>query len=390
MHRLAWLVAVGITSPVWGQPPQVRGQDLAAPPVEVADGFTQITAIRVLKDGRVIVADARDRRLVLATFDSTEPVPLARTGQGPNEFLLPAALIALRGDTTWVLDPPNFRWLVLGPSGRPLSTVSGGGRDLAPSLRRGEILGTDRQGRFYVQVEERRGQGPASGASGVAHVMRLSRDAPREDTIVTLRMPSGRVRGTQPLAGGLVRDVDTHPLASLDVATVTVDGQVLVLRSPEYRVEWWNERGITRSGAAVPYSRHPVTPDEQRAYMEQQVRPGRVVLFGAGQQMRNAPNVSPERSGSLAAEIERATWPEHFPPFGPGVRVAPNGHIWVPLVRTSKDSTQRFDLLDPMGRRVRTIALPRRTRLLALGEPYVYLVRADEDDVEYLQRYRWP
>jgi hypothetical protein len=36
------------------------------------------------------------------------------------------------------------------------------------------------------------------------------------------------------------------------------------------------------------------------------------------------------------------------------------------------------------------VVLPAKTRLLGFGQGTVYLVRTDDDDLQYLQRYRLP
>jgi len=49
-----------------------------------------------------------------------------------------------------------------------------------------------------------------------------------------------------------------------------------------------------------------------------------------------------------------------------------------------------FDVFDQTGRVVSRVALPAETRLIGFGNGTVYLARSDEDDLQYLQRYRLP
>jgi hypothetical protein len=64
--------------------------------------------------------------------------------------------------------------------------------------------------------------------------------------------------------------------------------------------------------------------------------------------------------------------------------------IWVNRTRAANDDTPDFDVIDPTGKVAMRVQLPAKTRLVGLGNGTVYATRTDEDDLQYLQRYRLP
>lgn len=105
-----------------------------------SEPFTQIVGLRELPDGRVILADPRERTLALLDFRSGQATRIGREGQGPGEWRLPNGVYALPGDSTLVFDVGNMRYLVVDPKGQPAYTFSligdgapgGGQRAVAP------------------------------------------------------------------------------------------------------------------------------------------------------------------------------------------------------------------------------------------------------------------
>ena len=52
------------------------------------------------------------------------------------------------------------------------------------------------------------------------------------------------------------------------------------------------------------------------------------------------------------------------------------------------DDVPSYDVFDSWGARVGTVKLPPNGRLVGFGRNSAYVVRTDEDDLQYLQRYR--
>jgi hypothetical protein len=49
-----------------------------------------------------------------------------------------------------------------------------------------------------------------------------------------------------------------------------------------------------------------------------------------------------------------------------------------------------YNIIDPAGRVVQKVVLAKRARLLGFGKASVYVLRIDEDDLQYVQRYALP
>jgi hypothetical protein len=82
-------------------------------------------------------------------------------------------------------------------------------------------------------------------------------------------------------------------------------------------------------------------------------------------------------------------WPQSMPPFiGGAAMIATDGTLWVLRTRAHNDPLPSYDLFDGAGRSTGRVALPARTRLVGFGNGVVYLARIDDDDLEYLGRYK--
>jgi hypothetical protein len=63
--------------------------------------------------------------------------------------------------------------------------------------------------------------------------------------------------------------------------------------------------------------------------------------------------------------------------------------LWVGR-NTPADEQHTCDLISGNGRVVHRVVLGSRSKLLGFGRNSVYVLRMDEDDLQYVQRYRLP
>src|SRR5688572_14153302 len=139
-----------------------------APQAEFAEPFSEIGAIRELRDGRVIAVDSRELTVKLLDFRSGTATTIGRSGDGPGEYRWPSRLYRLPGDSTLLWDATGGRMMIIGPDGKPgaffdpnrVETDSGIAR-----LRRFNIRASD--GRRYLYGEA---QPIRIGANGVAEL----------------------------------------------------------------------------------------------------------------------------------------------------------------------------------------------------------------------------
>ena len=369
----------------------VPTRTVGAPDAEYQEPFTLISSVRPLRDGRVIVADSRDKVLQLVDLPAQRARPIGRIGGGPGEFALPSRLIALAGDTTLLFDPVNSRYLEILPDGGVGRTITF--IDMADVGRGASPRGADRQGHLYFEAGRAR---PGSLTSPTtADLIRVDRRTKRTDTIASLALPEGRVEGAQMLPGGMLRTLNSRPFALEDVAAVAPDGRVAVVRAKDYRVEWVSPAGARVTGPPTAYSRIRVTEDEREAFRASQTRPGQIIVTGpggasGGRSAPAAPRAMPAPRGKSPIETTPIDWPDYKAPFLTGAAViADDGRLWVLASRAHDDPTPRYDVFDERGVLVQRVALPRRTKLVAFSQGVVWLARTDDDELQWLGRYRY-
>ncbi|MGQ0648330.1 MAG: hypothetical protein ACT4P7_12240 [Gemmatimonadaceae bacterium] len=371
--------------------PAQQVRTLSKPEVELAEPFTNVAAIRELKDGRVVAIDPRDKVVQLVDFKSGALKKIGREGSGPKEYALPMALVALPGDTSAVFDPLNSRMLIVLPNGEPGDFIS-----LAQNAQRGPGGGmmlnmsppryTDSKGRLYMA-----GSGVTIGPNGPVAaeslaILRVDRATKKTDTLGYARLPKDNVQTSGGSGQLQVRIGGGNPFAARDEWAVTPDGRVAVIRSPEYRVDWLSP---SRSpGATIAYEKVKVTEGHKQQWRDGR-RNATMIAVTNNNGRQSVSSGSPAgRSGPTIPDP--ADWPEFMPPFvgQNSIFAAPNGQLWILRTREASDQVPTYDIIDAAGKVAMRVALPPRTRVVGFGNGVVYTVRTDEDDLQYLQRFR--
>ncbi|MEN9818281.1 MAG: hypothetical protein RLZ32_2161, partial [Gemmatimonadota bacterium] len=127
MMRAMSLPAVLLPAALLGVPLAVEAQGVPTrsytkAEAEFGEPFSGVSGVRGLADGRVVVADSRDKLVQVVNLTGGAAVRVGREGSGPGEYGLPSALFALPGDSSLVHDPLNQRYLPVGPDGKPGAT----------------------------------------------------------------------------------------------------------------------------------------------------------------------------------------------------------------------------------------------------------------------------
>jgi hypothetical protein len=384
--RRAALVALVAIAPVIAAPlaaQTIPVVSLSRPEAEFAEPFDQVTAVRELRDGRVIVSDLLAKGVSLVDFRTGSATAIGREGQGPGEFAFPTGLVPLPGDTTLLVDPGQRRFLKIAPDGKPVGTVP------FPEGLNGivTVRGADRQGRIYVQGSLF-GGGPALGgpdAGALPDSVALLRWTPGRagfDTLGRVKVPSiaRAVSGGSNARAVVMRQ---QPFSASDDWSAAPDGRVAVARAGTYHVEWLGAAPV--SGPAVSYAKVPVTQADKDAVNRQgRDTRGRFTIQEGGGGGGRPANVPPP-------QLPEPDWPEFKPAFvGAGARMAPNGEFWVQRSQPA-GAGRLYDVCDGQGKLTRQVRLAKDTRLVGFGATSVYVARTDNDDeLQYLQRFRRP
>ncbi|MES2522670.1 MAG: hypothetical protein V4617_08250 [Gemmatimonadota bacterium] len=348
--------------------------------VEFAEPFTSVSSVRELRDGRVVVADGRDKIVQIVDFGAGRTTRVGREGSGPAEYLLPTRLYAV-GDSTWLLDPGNDRLLVLGATGTPRGTRPIEMGSLSGTLG---LRGVDARGRLIVRA---RAGAVVNGEDTDEWLLRVPGVSRGVDTIARLVLPRGRHTGATNVGGGMLRLMNDKPYAHEDIAAVAPDGRVAVVRSATYQVEWYLPDGKRVTGAPVRYTPLAVSRAEKQAFLKRQLVPGAITTSGnaGGRSGKVLPRGS---EAPDPGDINAFQWPATMPPFAAGAAtVASDGTLWVLRTRAHDDPVPSYDVFDATSRHTGRVLLPPRTRLVGFGNRVAYLVRLDDDDLEYLGRY---
>jgi hypothetical protein len=370
---------------------------LSKPEAEFGEPFSVITGVRELRDGRVIVADGREKRVHLIDFKAGS-TRIGREGAGPGEIGQPMAIVALPGDSSAIWDGTNVRYILIHPDGKSGRDFrldpSGGGSAMMGLSVRPVPRGTDARGNIYFQgspfrIDAAKGLVP----SDTSAVIRYDRAALRLDTIAHIRLAkgTGAVRA-QPDGSTQITMGGANPLEPRDEWAVLPDGKVVIVRGADYHLEFVTPGGSRTSGPAIPFERISVT-DAVKAMVEEQRERQRRLAIGSGGGRGGAPAGSTAPSAPPLRPLEN--WPEVMPAFQANAVIArplgASAQIWVMRVqRPGPADFPQYDVFDTTGKIVARVTLPKLGRLIGFGAGTAYVIRTDEDDLQYLQRFRIP
>lgn len=372
---------------------QVYTRTLATPDKTFEETFSSIVGFRELADGRVIVGDTREKTLRVLDPRTGVAAPIGREGGGPVEWGMISRLYKLPGDSTLMSDFANARYFLIGPDAKPVTTF----RLPDGVIARGQLFGVDQRGRLLFESERLPANpGFRTPSTGIVDILRFDRATQRVDTLGQFERAKGEQSGAKVLGGGMLQRYTNLPLAAIDVAAVSFDGRIALVRGTGYRVDWISAEGKLTRGAPTSAATIRITQAEKDAFIKGLLVPGQIVTSGgpitsgggaSGARARPTGGAVAITSGAALDDVEM-TWPANKPPFLSGAaQVAPDGRVWVLRTRAHDDPIPTFDVFDAAGKLVERVVIPKSTRLVGFGKDVVYLARTDEDDLLQLERH---
>lgn len=375
----------------------VPTRTLSKADAEYPEPFTQVTGVRELKDGRVIVIDPRDKTVQALDLKAGTAVKLGREGSGPGEYGMPFRLLPLPNDTSAVVDMLNNRMLLINPDAKvggfvdlnvPAPAGRGDGRGGGMMMIGGQMpTSSDAKGRMYMQGMPFRmtETGPVTADS--VPMVRWDRASGKRDTLAWQRVPQGSTQVSSRGGRGNMsfRVGAGAPFTGADIMAVAPDGRVAIAHHDPYSVDFVNEAGQRTRGQPIKYDKIKVSEGHKAEWRERQ-KTATTMMISNDNGRRSAsvggnPNVQdPENWGD-----------EYMPPFLQNqntVQFSNDGFLWVQRTGPA-GQLPTYDVIDRAGNLVQKVVLPKKARLLGFGNGAVYIARVDEDDLQYIQKYRF-
>lgn len=352
----------------------VERVSLSSPTAEFPEPFSSISGLRELSDGRVLVSDRLEKAVRILDFGTGDMQEIGRVGGGPGEYQMPGALLALAADSTMLVDFGNMRLTRIAPDGQLLQSTS-----MQQTDRFINPTGSDVLGRLYFDDLGSFRAGPGELPEEAA-VLRWDLAADRFDTVSYMPRPEVRMRSSGGGGGARFSMGRMSPLQARDAWSVAPDGWLALARAEPYHVEWIQPSGEQVTGPNVTYEPVEVTDEDKEAFGNRTMTGVMVTAGGEGSGSRTI-RIPPPDSDDLE-------WPEVKPAFLPsGISVAPDGAAWVRRY-VSHGEPELYDVFDRSGNRIKQVVLPPGRRLEGFGDGCVYLVRVDEDDLQWVEKYR--
>lgn len=375
--RRALLVALALLSLLpLADPARAQVVRLERPEITFEEPFSFVRGLRELSDGRILVADWLEQRVVLLDPRTGGARDVIREGGGPRDVRLPAGLVALRGDSTLLVDVGNNRVSVLAPDGRPVRSI------LADAPGIGGVRGVDGEGRWLFAIPAW-AEGPNALPDDSVRIVRWVPGSDARDRVATVQS----TRWRKDRSPAMSPRIPTVGYASQDAWMLSSSGELTIVRATPYHVEVHGADGRVRRGATVTTPPRPVTADDRMRYVREFNAGAAQSGRGEGGGMGLAPTLS---SAELTRQVGTTEFATHHPPFDPsGVFAAPGRRTWV-RQSTPPGEPARYDVFDADGRRVQQVELPNGRRVALVGARGVYAVAEDADGVQAIERYRVP
>jgi hypothetical protein len=393
MRNVILVIALlGTAQGLRAQAPSVPVRVLSRAEVELPQQFSRISGVRELADGRVIVVDAEEKLVALVDFARLTRTRIGREGRGPGEYVSPNTVLAASGDSTIVRDLSG-RLSKLTPSGVYAGSVTIPGAESRDATVRATDgfgrIASDARGRIYRQASEfgTRHGGGTDVRDSIA-IQRIDLQSGKIDTAAWLPVPPMIVETTRDGGGISPGGRREGPYVARTTWVVAPDGRIAVISPEPYQVTWFAANAQRIVGRPIAFQKVPVTIAEKQAYRDNYASMPNKSVSIAMSPSGGVTNIS----SSPEPFREPEYWPAHKDPFGNApltVLTSPAGDVWVlkQLAHTATNPT--YDVIDGRGELAGRVVVPERSRVVGIGRNgAAYVVRLDDDDLQYLQRFR--
>ena len=242
-----------------------------------------ITGIRELSDGRVLLNDGQSRRLLLLdTALVLERVVLDSMSETENTYgNQTGGLIPYLGDSTLFVDRNSLSMIVLDPAANVARVRSVPRAQHVGTYGQGSTFGssvaTDSRGRIVYRISAEAARPTRPPPRGVpyvpeepdsAFIVGLDVATRKLDTLGWIRIPKQEFSVRVNPNGGWNWYNRINPLPATDEWAVTSDGRVAFVRGIDYRIDYLNPDGSWTSSPKIPFDWQPMSDSAKRRLVD--------------------------------------------------------------------------------------------------------------------------
>jgi len=330
--------------------------------------FRQVSNVVELTDGRIALAELKDKTFLFADLTSGETSSIGEhtdtirpNDPAPGKHRLPGYVLRFGGDTVGLVDFGAQRTTLWSEKGEFIATLSGAGvggynQPLAYDARRNG---------YKEDIRSVLG-GLEPGQELDLDSLSILRIAPNDtvaDTIAHLKLP---VWGRGQF--GVQQKIVSTIFSGRDLFGVLPDGSLWVARASNNAVDWRAPDGTWTPGPSRPFARILVPQAEKDAFLERL-------------------RVQMAQMGAPAGIELSYPFADEKPPFGAGL-TNPAGEVWLQRSREWADSVPVWDVVGRDGKQIRTVQLPRNSSLAGFGPAgRIYLILREGEEQQKIVRY---
>jgi hypothetical protein len=383
------------------------------------EGLGAVSAARQLPNGKVLVNDINERKLMLFDADLASFVVLAdSTPATGNAYSSRAAgIIPYAGDSTLFVDPQSLSMMLIDPNGKMGRVMSVPRPQEAGQLIGGPngTPGFDGQGRLVYRAQPvfrptfANGQVKLPDMPDSAVIVRVDLATRKLDTLATVKISKVKITMGQDENGRMSVSTVINPMQQVDDWALLADGRVAVLRARDYHIDFVSPDGKVTTAPKIPFDWQRLNDSSKAAFIDsvkivmEKMRteatarmganPGGPVTMGGpggpgggvpagGQTMvfsMRMDGEGPSRAGAPAQGgqqqisipplnfVSPNEMPDYMPPFQAGAaRGDADGNLWV---RTSKNVNGGpvYDVINAKGELIDRVQLPAYRFLAGFG-----------------------
>jgi hypothetical protein len=379
--------------------------------------ITLATGVRILPDGRALVNDFAQKRLIIldSTLKRVEVVADASGNSRAPYWPGGGALLAYVGDSTVFVDQASQTFTVIDPSGKIIRAIAAPVSKDVPLLMAGAGVGPphgfDPMGRLVYKTT-RRGPRPRITAldSGVAKlfvvgdsnfVVRADPTTRSVDTVVHVASPNYRALVVG-IGGGVNAPAPvTNPLPTWDEWALMPDGTVAVVRVQDYHIDWYAPDGTKSSTPKMAFDWRRVTDEDKQRMIDSARRAYDIRVANTPPRPPPRPSRDDEGMAMMAASfdavppvfmaVDPSEIPDYYPPIRPGsVKADRDGNLWIiPTTSLLAGSGFVYDVINREGRIVERVRIPAGRIIVAFGKNgLIYMISQTTSRQQILERAR--